>query len=58
MAGRVRLLSTNEKGQRNLPFALLPRQDSNLDYLDPESSVLPITPRGSVIYSPHTVECR
>ncbi len=28
---------------------MLPRQDSNLDYLDPESSVLPITPRGNYI---------
>ena len=26
---------------------MLPRQDSNLDYHDPESCVLPITPRGN-----------
>ena len=30
-------------------FFLLPCQDSNLNYRDPESRVLPITPQGKIM---------
>jgi hypothetical protein len=44
---------TNKKGELieitlTLLFTLLPDQGSNLDFSDPESDVLPITPSGKM----------
>jgi hypothetical protein len=39
------------KSGRNRIFILLPRQGSNLNFPDPESGVLPITPRGKGMQS-------
>lgn len=36
----------NKKAKQLLGFFLLPNQGSNLDFTDPESVVLPITPLG------------